>query len=299
MGPSHPATHGTVKIMLEIDGEEIVEMDVQVGYLHRGFEKECESGTWYQAIPYTDRLNYNSAILANLGLLHGGREAARLRDPAPRPVGAHAGERALAHGRPPDPAGRGLPRARRDDAVPVRDRGARAVLGPAGDAVRRARHVELRPHRRPAARRDARASSSGSTRSLARIEELLADFDKVVTANRIFVDRFKNTGMLPAREAALVRRHRADAARRRRAARPAQGRAVPRVRRDRLRRADRHHRRQLRPLPGLPGGARAEHPHHARVHAGDREDRGRAGERRPIRASAGRARSACSAAWRS
>ena len=66
MGPSHPATHGTVKIMLEIDGEEIVEMDVQVGYLHRGFEKECESGTWYQAIPYTDRLNYNSAILANL-----------------------------------------------------------------------------------------------------------------------------------------------------------------------------------------------------------------------------------------
>ena len=66
MGPSHPATHGTVKIMLEIDGEEIVEMDVQIGYLHRGFEKECESGTWYQAIPYTDRLNYNSAILANL-----------------------------------------------------------------------------------------------------------------------------------------------------------------------------------------------------------------------------------------
>ena len=66
IGPSHPATHGTVKIMLEIDGEEIVEMDVQIGYLHRGFEKECESGTWYQAIPYTDRLNYNSAILANL-----------------------------------------------------------------------------------------------------------------------------------------------------------------------------------------------------------------------------------------
>ena len=40
---------------------------MQVGYLHRGFEKECEAGTWYQAIPYTDRLNYNSAVLANLG----------------------------------------------------------------------------------------------------------------------------------------------------------------------------------------------------------------------------------------
>ena len=66
MGPSHPATHGTVKIVLEIDGEQIVDMDVMIGYLHRGFEKECESGTWYQAIPYTDRLNYSSAILSNL-----------------------------------------------------------------------------------------------------------------------------------------------------------------------------------------------------------------------------------------
>ena len=67
MGPSHPATHGTVKFLIELDGETIVNLDVQVGYLHRGFEKECESGTWYQAVPYTDRLNYNSAILMNQG----------------------------------------------------------------------------------------------------------------------------------------------------------------------------------------------------------------------------------------
>ena len=67
MGPSHPATHGTVKFLIELDGETIVDLDIQVGYLHRGFEKECESGTWYQAIPYTDRLNYNSAIIANVG----------------------------------------------------------------------------------------------------------------------------------------------------------------------------------------------------------------------------------------
>jgi hypothetical protein len=67
MGPSHPATHGTVKFLIELDGETIIDLDIQVGYLHRGFEKECESGTWYQAIPYTDRLNYNSAILANIG----------------------------------------------------------------------------------------------------------------------------------------------------------------------------------------------------------------------------------------
>ena len=65
MGPSHPATHGTVKFLIELDGETIVNLDVQVGYLHRGFEKECESHGWHQAIPYTDRLNYNSAILSS------------------------------------------------------------------------------------------------------------------------------------------------------------------------------------------------------------------------------------------
>jgi NADH:ubiquinone oxidoreductase subunit D len=79
MGPSHPATHGTVKFLIELDGETIVDLDIQVGYLHRGFEKECESGTWYQAIPYTDRLNYNSAILCNLGFCTGWRSSAGSR----------------------------------------------------------------------------------------------------------------------------------------------------------------------------------------------------------------------------
>jgi NADH-quinone oxidoreductase subunit D len=66
-GPSHPATHGTVKIVLDLEGERIIEADVQVGFLHRGFEKECETGFFYQNIPYTDRLNYSSAILNNVG----------------------------------------------------------------------------------------------------------------------------------------------------------------------------------------------------------------------------------------
>jgi NADH-quinone oxidoreductase subunit D len=65
-GPSHPATHGTVRIMLDLDGEKIMNADVQVGYLHRGFEKECETGYYYQNIPYTDRLNYSSPMLNNI-----------------------------------------------------------------------------------------------------------------------------------------------------------------------------------------------------------------------------------------
>jgi hypothetical protein len=66
-GPSHPATHGTVKITLDLEGEKVVWSDVEVGYLHRGFEKECETGYYYQNIPYTDRLNYSSPILNNVG----------------------------------------------------------------------------------------------------------------------------------------------------------------------------------------------------------------------------------------
>jgi NADH-quinone oxidoreductase subunit D len=67
MGPSHPATHGTVRLLIELSGEKVVGADVQVGYLHRGFEKECETGYYYQNIPYTDRLNYSSPILNNIG----------------------------------------------------------------------------------------------------------------------------------------------------------------------------------------------------------------------------------------
>jgi NADH-quinone oxidoreductase subunit D len=67
MGPSHPATHGTVRITLKLDGERVVDSEIEVGYLHRGFEKECEAGEWYQAIPYTDRLNYASPMINNVG----------------------------------------------------------------------------------------------------------------------------------------------------------------------------------------------------------------------------------------
>jgi NADH-quinone oxidoreductase subunit D len=63
IGPSHPATHGTVQIIVELDGERVVRTDVHCGYLHRGFEKECESHTWHNLIPYVDRLNYVSALI--------------------------------------------------------------------------------------------------------------------------------------------------------------------------------------------------------------------------------------------
>jgi NADH-quinone oxidoreductase subunit D len=63
IGPSHPATHGTLQIIAELSGERLVRTDVHCGYLHRGFEKECEAHTWHTLIPYVDRLNYCSALI--------------------------------------------------------------------------------------------------------------------------------------------------------------------------------------------------------------------------------------------
>ncbi|HET8579014.1 MAG TPA: NADH-quinone oxidoreductase subunit D [Methylomirabilota bacterium] len=67
MGPAHPAMHGIIRIFAELDGETIVTGDVEIGYLHRAFEKECETGPYNNAIPYTDRLNYVSPLINNFG----------------------------------------------------------------------------------------------------------------------------------------------------------------------------------------------------------------------------------------
>ncbi len=67
MGPSHPAMHGIIKIILELEGELVINADIEIGYLHRGFEKTCEFRFWNGVIPYTDRLNYCSPLINNVG----------------------------------------------------------------------------------------------------------------------------------------------------------------------------------------------------------------------------------------
>ncbi|HKY63752.1 MAG TPA: NADH dehydrogenase (quinone) subunit D [bacterium] len=67
LGPSHPTMHGTLRLFAELDGEIIKRSVAEFGYLHRGFEKHAENSTWTQVIPYTDRLNYVSAMMNNVG----------------------------------------------------------------------------------------------------------------------------------------------------------------------------------------------------------------------------------------
>lgn len=67
IGPSHPAMHGTLRVMAELDGETIVRANCEIGFLHRCFEKMAETHPYNQVIPYTDRLNYCSAPMNNVG----------------------------------------------------------------------------------------------------------------------------------------------------------------------------------------------------------------------------------------
>src|SRR5438874_1210998 len=67
VGPAHPAMHGIIRIVARLDGEQIVDADVDIGYLHRGFEKMSETVDYNGVIPYTDRLNYVSPLINNVG----------------------------------------------------------------------------------------------------------------------------------------------------------------------------------------------------------------------------------------
>jgi NADH-quinone oxidoreductase subunit D len=67
VGPSHPAMHGVIRLITELQGEKVIKIDAEIGYLHRAFEKSCEESTWTQVMPYTDRLNYVSPLINNFG----------------------------------------------------------------------------------------------------------------------------------------------------------------------------------------------------------------------------------------
>jgi len=69
MGPQHPSTHGVLRIVLHLDGEIVVKAIPYLGYLHRGIEKLCESITYQQCIPYTDRMDYVASICNNIGFI--------------------------------------------------------------------------------------------------------------------------------------------------------------------------------------------------------------------------------------
>ena len=82
LGPSHPATHGTLRIVLELEGEFIQKATPEIGYLHRGVEKLGENLSYHQFIPLTDRLNYCSSVMNNVGYTLAVEKLLGIQDPA-------------------------------------------------------------------------------------------------------------------------------------------------------------------------------------------------------------------------
>jgi len=87
MGPQHPATHGVLRVALELDGETIVKAQPVIGYLHTGMEKQAEYKTYTQSIPQTDRMDYLAPMSNNLGFCLG---VEKLLGIGPPPRALHA-----------------------------------------------------------------------------------------------------------------------------------------------------------------------------------------------------------------
>ncbi len=82
MGPSHPSTHGVLRLQMELDGEILTKCDPVVGYLHRGDEKIAENMTYNQFVPYTDRLDYLAPLANNMAYAIAVEKLAGLEVPA-------------------------------------------------------------------------------------------------------------------------------------------------------------------------------------------------------------------------
>ena len=82
MGPSHPSTHGVLRLQMELDGEILTKCDPVIGYLHRGDEKIAENMTYNQFVPYTDRLDYLAPLANNMAYAIAVEKLAKLEVPA-------------------------------------------------------------------------------------------------------------------------------------------------------------------------------------------------------------------------
>ena len=200
MGPSHPASHGTIKFNLKLDGERIVDCDVEVGYLHRGFEKMCEQGTWTQCFPYTDRLNYASPCINNVGFALAVEKLLGVSAPERCQYARVIMSEVSSPHRPSDLPRDGGGRGRRAERVFYMIE-AREFLYDLVEAVTGAR-LTVTWCRAGGVTRDLPADF-GERIALAfkHLDGILSDCDKLLSRNRVFIDRMAGVGVMAADEA--------------------------------------------------------------------------------------------------
>lgn len=200
LGPSHPAMHGTVRMKVELEGETIIRADPEIGFLHRGFQKSCENVTWNQCLPYTDRLNYVSAIMNNLGFLNAVEKLVGLEIPErAQYIRVAASELHRMHDHLTCVGAIGLELG-----------GFSAFLY----AIEGRELIMDRVSELTGARLTTTFGRVGGLnrdlpdgwvdrvyRTLDKIHELLGEVDGLLTNNRIFVDRMRGTGVITAQDA--------------------------------------------------------------------------------------------------
>ena len=228
MGPSHPATHGVLRLVLEMDGEIITKATPDIGYLHRGDEKIAENMHYNQFVPYTDRLDYLAPLANNVAYAHGGGEADGLGTSAPRPGDPRDLLRAGADLLAPARARRVRDGYGRDDGVPLHLHGAGKDLQSVRADQRRALHHLLYARRRQM--RDLPhdvlpAAAEVPRRVLPQLDEI----DNLLSRNRIFVDRTRDIGVISRERRDRLRPYRAEPARLRHRSRSAQEASVSRI----------------------------------------------------------------------
>ncbi|HVP60026.1 MAG TPA: NADH dehydrogenase (quinone) subunit D [Myxococcaceae bacterium] len=200
LGPSHPAMHGTVRMKVELEGETIIHADPEIGFLHRGFQKSCENVTWNQCLPYTDRLNYVSAIMNNLGFL---KAVEKL-------VGVEIPERAQYIRVAASELHRMHDHLTCVGAIGLELGGFSAFLY----AIEGREQIMDRVSELTGARLTTSFGRVGGLnrdlpegwidrvgKTLDKIHELLGEVDGLLTNNRIFVDRMRGTGVITAQDA--------------------------------------------------------------------------------------------------
>ncbi len=289
-GPQHPAAHGVLRLVLELDGEVIERADPHIGLLHRATEKLAEHKTWIQSLPYMDRLDYVSMMCNEHAYCLAIERLLGHRSADSRALHPHDVRRDHADHESPDVARRALARHRRDDDVPLLLPRARGPVRHVRGGIRRAHACRVLPawRRLPRpARPDAavhgdevaqRARDEDAEREPAGLAARLhrgfhASFSGVRRRLRDAPHREPHLEAADRRHRRRHRRtragaglHRRDAARLGRAMGPATQAAVRRVRPDGVRNSGRHQRRLLRPLPRPRRGDAPVEPHRQAVH---------------------------------